>query len=116
MTFDRKVKKDSFYLYKAYWSDEPFVHICGRRYVDRTEKKTRIKVYSNCDSVALYQNGKLLEEKQGNHIFEFTAELERENMFEAKTKNGCTDKMEIRLTDTPNPDYKLKKTKSKNWV
>ena len=97
----RKVKKDSFYLYKAYWSDEPFAHICGRRYVDRTEKKTRIKVYSNCDSVALYQNGKLLEEKQGNHIFEFTAELERENMFEAKTKNGCTDKMEIRLTDTP---------------
>ena len=116
VTFDRKVKKDSFYLYKAYWSDEPFAHICGRRYVDRTEKKTRIKVYSNCDSVALYQNGKLLEEKQGNHIFEFTAELERENMFEAKTKNGCTDKMEIRLTDTPNPDYKLKKTKSKNWV
>ena len=49
-------------------------------------------------------------------FFEFTAELERENMFEAKTKNGCTDKMEIRLTDTPNPDYKLKKTKSKNWV
>ena len=44
VTFDRKVeKKTVFTVYKAYWSDEPFVHICGRRYVDRTERKTRIK-------------------------------------------------------------------------
>ena len=47
MTFDRKVKKDSFYIYKAYWSKEPFVHLCGSRYVDRTEAVTTVKVYSN---------------------------------------------------------------------
>ena len=69
VTFDRKVKKDSFYLYKAYWSDEPFAHICGRRYVDRTERN-QDQVYSNCDSVALYQNGKLLEENRETNIFE----------------------------------------------
>ena len=31
VTFDRKIKKDAFYAYKAYWSKEPFVHICGKR-------------------------------------------------------------------------------------
>lgn len=30
ITFDRKIKKDSFYLYKAYWSKEPFIHICSK--------------------------------------------------------------------------------------
>lgn len=116
ITFDRKIKKDSFYLYKAYWSEEAFVHICGRRYVDRPQKKSKIKVYSNCGSVALYQNGKLVEEKQGAHVFEFSVMLEKENTFEVRTKEGCTDQIQVRLVDTPNPAYKLKKTKSKNWV
>ncbi|MBQ8137305.1 MAG: glycoside hydrolase family 2 protein, partial [Clostridia bacterium] len=47
ITFDRKTKKDSFYLYKAYWSHEPFVHICSKRFHDRTEKTVKLKVYSN---------------------------------------------------------------------
>ena len=72
MTFDRKVKKDSFYIYKAYWSKEPFVHLCGSRYVDRTEAVTKVKVYSNQTKVALYANGKLLEEKTGNKAVSYT--------------------------------------------
>ena len=48
VTFDRKIKKDSFYLYKAWWNDtDSFVHICGKRFADRAEAKTEIKVYSN---------------------------------------------------------------------
>ena len=53
VTFDRKVKKDSFYLYKAYWSDEPFVYIAGRRRADREEAITTVKVYTNQPKVAL---------------------------------------------------------------
>ena len=40
--FDHKTKKDAFYLYKAAWSKEPFVHLCGKRYSDRAEEKTQI--------------------------------------------------------------------------
>ena len=47
VTFDRKTKKDSFYIYKAWWSDEPFVHICSKRYADRTQSEIEVKVYSN---------------------------------------------------------------------
>lgn len=65
VTFDRKTRKDSFYAYKAWWSKEPFVHLCGKRYVDRPESETMVKVYSNQPSVSLYVNGKLFSEQRG---------------------------------------------------
>ena len=43
VTFDRKTKKDAFWLYKAYWSDKKFVHITGERYVNRPAGKSTIK-------------------------------------------------------------------------
>lgn len=42
VTLDRKIKKDAFYLYKAYWSREPFVHLCGRRYAQRPGDADRL--------------------------------------------------------------------------
>ena len=77
VTFDRKTKKDSFFLYKAYWSDEPFVHLCGSRRSDRSEDTTTIKVYTNQPVVSLYNNGELIEQKSGNHIFTFQLPMEK---------------------------------------
>ncbi len=57
VTIDRKIKKDAFFVYKAYWSENPFVHVAGRRYAQRTGDTTTVKVYSNQPSVALYVNG-----------------------------------------------------------
>ena len=117
MTFDRKIKKDSFYIYKAYWSKEPFVHLCGSRYVDRPETTTKVKIYSNQKHVSLYANGKLVGEKDGDKVFTFDVPLEGEVQLEA-VSGKCRDKCKIRYTDTPNPAYKLKKSsgKSENWV
>ena len=117
VTFDRKTKKDSFYIYKAWWSDEPFVHICGRRYVDRPESVTTVKVYSNQKKVALYANGKLLEEKSGDKVFTFQVPLA--GGVELKAVSGqLTDQCAIRHVDAPNPAYKLqgKSSNSANWV
>ncbi|MFB3160190.1 glycoside hydrolase family 2 TIM barrel-domain containing protein [Neobacillus sp. 179-J 1A1 HS] len=61
VTYDRRIKKDAFYMYKAYWSDEKFVHITSKRYVDREDESINIKIYSNCQEVTLYVNGKELE-------------------------------------------------------
>ena len=61
VTIDRKIKKDSFYLYKAYWSDEPFVHIASKRYVNRIDKKATITVYSNQKHLTFIHNGKVIE-------------------------------------------------------
>lgn len=71
VTLDRKIKKEAFYLYKAYWSSEPFVYVCGRRYAQRAMDVTAVKVYSNRPEVSLYVNGELFSTLQGDKIFVF---------------------------------------------
>lgn len=53
VTFDRKTKKDAFYLYKAFWSDDKFVHLAGDRYPVRKIGMQKFTVYSNCEKVTL---------------------------------------------------------------
>ena len=65
VTFDRKTKKDSFYLYKAWWSEEAFVHICSKRFTDRTASEIEVKVYSNQKTVALFADGQKIAEQTG---------------------------------------------------
>ena len=117
VTFDRKTKKDSFYIYKAWWSDEPFVHICSKRYADRTENEIEVKVYSNQKQVSLYVNGEKLGEQEGEHIFKFRVKLNGETKVQAVAGDSIDDAV-FRKVDAPNSDYKLHKTKSKsaNWV
>ena len=117
VTFDRKTKKDSFYLYKAWWSDEAFVHVCSKRFVERTGSTATVKVYSNQSTVALYVNGNKVGEQTGEHVFTFKVPLNGELHIQA-VAGDRTDESVIRHVDTPNPEYKLHKTKSKsaNWV
>ena len=117
VTFDRKTKKDSFYLYKAWWSNEAFVHICSKRFVERTGSTATVKVYSNQSTVALYVNGNKVGEQTGEHVFTFKVPLNGELHIQA-VAGDRTDESVIHHVDTPNPEYKLHKTKSKsaNWV
>lgn len=115
VTFDRRIKKDSFYIYKAWWSREPFVHLCGKRYKYRAENVTNVTVYSNQRQVSLYQNGQLVETKQGQHAFHFKLRMDRENHLEARA-GTLLDKAVIYKAAQPRPEYKVKKGKSQNWV
>lgn len=117
ITFDRRIKKDSFYLYKAWWSSEPFVHICSKRYKDRCEKVTTVKVYSNLDDVKLLANGREIKGSRRDRVYTFRLPLEGEVTLTAFS-GGHKDTAVIRRVSKPNPDYKLrkKKNKSANWV
>lgn len=117
VTFDRKIKKDGFYLYKAYWSDEKFVHICGKRYTDRTEKTTCVTVYSNCKRVSLYANGELVAVKEGDKVFKFKIKLLGETQLKA-TADELEDFSVIYKVKTPNRNYRLKKDGGNggNWT
>ena len=117
VTFDRKTKKDSFYLYKAYWNkDDAFVYIAGRRFTYRKSAKQVITVYSNQNEVSLYQDGKLVETKKGENVFKFTVTLkDGENNFEAKA-GSLTDAAMICRTNEPHPEYKVQKVDTKNWM
>ncbi len=108
MTMDRKYKKDSFYAYKAWLSDEPFVHICGKRYIDRVEDVTKVTVYSNLPEVELFANGESLGKKTAeDHFFRFDVPNAGETTLVAKA-GDCTDESKICKVETMNESYLLK--------
>ena len=116
VTMDRKYKKDSFYAYKAWLSDEPFVHICGKRYTDRVEDVTRVTVYSNQPSVELFANGESLGVKEASdHFFYFDVPNSGETTLVAKA-GELTDESFLRKVDTFNEAYRLvEKGAVLNW-
>ena len=75
VTMDRKTKKDSYFVYQAYWTQTPMVHIAGRRHAQRVGETTEIKVYSNQDTVVLYVNGKEVGQQTAHRVFKFNAAL-----------------------------------------
>ena len=75
MTIDRKTKKDSYYIYKAYWNKESMVHLCGKRYAQRAGETTQIRVYSNLPTVTLYLNGEKVGEQSAEKVFVFEVAL-----------------------------------------
>ena len=136
VTLDRKIKKEAFYLYKAYWSREPFVHMCGRRYAqrpgdaDRLDGKTpaenkkgngngvpeasiaggstRVKVYSNQPEVSLYVNGELYQTLKCDKVFLF----EQVPLFDGFTcltacAGECSDTMTLEKVETKPEIYTL---------
>ena len=107
VTFDRKTYKDSFYLYKAWWSDDPFVHICSKRFTDRTESRITIKVYSNQKQITLYVNNVKQETKFGSHVFTFKVLLNANTTIKAAS-GECSDTAVFRKVTIPNASYTLK--------
>ena len=75
VTMDRKTKKDSYFVYQAYWTQTPMVHIAGRRHAQRAGETTEIKVYSNQDTVVLYVNGKEVGQQTAHRVFKFDVAL-----------------------------------------
>jgi len=116
VTFDRKYKKDAFYAYKAWLSDEPFVHLCGKRYVDRVEDVTRVTVYSNQPEVELLANGESLGKKTAkDHFFYFDVPNRGETRLTALA-GKCRDVSVIRKVETFNEAYRLReKGAVLNW-
>ena len=116
VTIDRKYRKDAFYAYKAWLSDEPFVHICGKRYVDRVEDVTKVTVYSNLPAVELFANGQSLGVKEAaDHFFYFEVPNAGETILTA-VAGDCRDESRIRKVDTFNEAYQLKESGAVlNW-
>lgn len=106
VTFDRKYKKDSFYAYKAWLSDEPVLHICSKRYIDRVEDVTKVTVYSNQAEVELFANGVSVgKQAKGKYPF-FYFEVKNEGETELKAVAGdLEDTAKIKKVAELNPDY-----------
>ena len=115
--FDHKTRKDAFYLYKALWSSEPFVHICGRRFVNRTGDKTLVRVYSNLSGVTLY-DGDVVLARQNNTdcsqkgVYLFEVPLTGEMHLRAEAGEGAqavSDEILIRHVEQADASYQFGK-------
>ena len=98
VTYDRKIKKDPFYLYKAYWSGEGVLYITSRRFTRREKRRINVKIYSNQKEITLYVNGARAGQKTAkpaphSHIFVFKrVKLRRgKNEIKAVSDSGMKD-------------------------
>ena len=66
VTRERNIKKDAFYFYKANWSDEPMIYIASRRFTERTNAVTDVKIYSNARNPELFVNSVSQGRQDGN--------------------------------------------------
>ena len=102
VTFDRKIKKDSYFWYKANWSKEPVLYLTQRRNVNREKKETTVTVYSNIGTPKVYLNGKELTGiRKGytdvHYVFDKVTLESGKNILKATVSSGgkeYTDEME----------------------
>ena len=102
VTFDRKIKKDSYFWYKTNWSKEPVLYLTQRRNVNREKKETTVTVYSNIGTPKVYLNGKELTGiRKGytdvHYVFDKVTLESGKNILKATVSSGdkeYTDEME----------------------
>ena len=113
--FDHKTRKDAFYLYKAVWSREPFVHLCGKRFVNRAGEATRVRVYTNQERVTLYDGTRIVARKERQDaaqpgVFLFDVPLHGEMYLSVVADSGgqtVRDEMTLRQVPEPDPSYQF---------
>lgn len=88
ITFDHKFKKDAFYLYKAYWSKTPFVHICSKRYDKRNGPFTVIRIITNEDKIEVNINNKKSISLSNKKMYSLLVKVGDTNSIIVKGKNS----------------------------
>ena len=88
VTYDRKVKKDAFYFYKANWNPERMIHIAGKRCTTSKSKQFDLKVFTNCGQAELFVNGKSVGKQKADAY----AIIDWKNLPLQKGKNVITVK------------------------
>ena len=109
VTHDRKTRKDAFYYYKSRWSDEPFVHLCGKRFENRALAQIDVKCYTNQRSVKLLVNGKPFGEartENGTAVFRQVPLAMGDNAVQA-IAGDCVDSAQWRRVPEPDASYRL---------
>ncbi len=117
VTFDRRIRKDAFYLYKTYWREEPMVHICGKRHAVRSGDTMTIRVYSNLPTLVLSVNGHEIAKKDGCRVFEFADIPVQKGMLTVSVRGeGASDRAVLEIADKTPAHYTLKESAEETGV
>ena len=116
VTFDRKIKKDAFYAYKCAWSKEKVFHLCGKRYINRHERKTLVKVYNNTSNfVEVYLNNKLIKTIHGSNIFKCKIKLKDGVNHLLVKSNDLVETLDINKVKQKDKSYVVTSGNSMSW-
>jgi beta-galactosidase len=120
VTMDRKIKKDAYYVYKAWFSKDPFVHIAGKRFFARPGKEIDVRVYSNYSEVSLYVDGQLHQTVKGSQVFVFTnVPLSSNGSFLTAKAGDCTDSVTLYSVQEKPSEYTFPEFRyaqdARNW-
>lgn len=110
VSYDRKIRKEAFYIYQAYWSETPMIHVCGERFPDRGPEEREVIVYSNCPEVTLLVNGTPMATKEIAHhaaVFENVPLTDGTNTVTAISGNVQGNTIILNAIPNPNPAYIL---------
>ena len=106
ITYDRKTKKDAFYLYKAWWNPEPMVFVSGGRFVNRAPEERNVIVYTNCETVTLVVNGaEVATKKAVDHMITFENVALNDGANTVSAYSGEVKGNEITLCGVAEHDY-----------
>jgi beta-galactosidase len=108
VNFDRTVKKDAFYYYKAKWNKEPMVHLNSKRFIERHNKNITLKAYSNLEEVTFYLNGNPVNNVEKYDVI-FTADVTlQEGINTVKVCAGdLCDETTFVTVEQENPTYSV---------
>lgn len=120
---DRTLKKDAFYLYKAFWSEIPFVKLAGSRFKNRHKALNDIVVLSNLNRIRLYLNNEFIKEMNLSEAMKQFPDIklqhgENKVKAEAFDEDGTvyTDEMILNYVDTMDQSYVFIKPEEKTHV
>jgi beta-galactosidase len=123
VTIDRKIKKDAFYLYKANWSKEPFIHLSGRRFVNRHEELNDIVVLSNLEHIKLFNGEELIGEVNNTEAMKIFKQVKLSSGENLIRVEGCDisgnvywDEMILNRVSEADKSYTLVKAEEKGHV
>ncbi|MEB2343977.1 MAG: glycoside hydrolase family 2 protein [Deltaproteobacteria bacterium] len=106
VTRDRRIRKDAFWWYKAHWSREPVLHVCGRRFVNRHDPELELKVYANHPEVRLLAGGRDLGVRRSpDRVFRWRLRLGPGETTVVALAGGQRDEATFRLAGAPDPSY-----------
>jgi beta-galactosidase len=106
VTYDRRVRKDAWYWYQAWWSERPMLHITSRRFTERMEPAATVKVYTNAEAATLIVNGAEVGTRRAeNRIVSWPVTLRPgANTIEVRAETGgevLTDRVEWNYREPP---------------
>lgn len=106
VTLDRNTFKDSFYLYRAYWSAQPTLHLCSQRYINRVGPQTTITIVTNLQKVDLYIDDIYQETLTGARVYRRTVAIHADHTVTVRAGNH-TDSLHIHTVNEPDSTYVL---------